>query len=116
MLKMVWYLIKKDLLLEWREKNALSAIILYVLSTTFVIYQIFLTTEPGVWIALYWVITLFASINAAAKSFIQEQGNTKLYYYQIVSPQAMILSKMVFNSILMMVLALLSTAIFTPCN
>mgnify|MGYP000147175857 CR=1 FL=1 len=72
MLKSVWYLVRKDLLLEWREKNALSSIVLYVLSTAFVIYQMFLTTEPAVWVALYWVITLFASVNAAAKSFIQE--------------------------------------------
>lgn len=113
MLKSVWYLVRKDLLLEWREKNALSSIVLYVLSTAFVIYQMFLTTEPAVWVALYWVITLFASVNAAAKSFIQENGNTRLYYFQLVSPQAMMLSKMLFNCVLMMVLALLSTAVFS---
>ncbi|MBI1183980.1 ABC transporter permease [bacterium] len=112
LIQSVWFLVRKDLLLEWREKNALSAIVLYVLSTAFVIYEIFISTEAAVWLALYWVITLFASVNAAAKSFIQEQGNTRLYYYQLVSPQAMLISKMLFNSLLMLVLALLSTLVF----
>ena len=110
--KHVFQLIKKDLLLEWREKNALSSILLYVLSTTLVVYQIFVTVESFVWIALYWVITLFASINAASRSFTQDEKSLKLYYYQIVSPQAMILSKMVFNVLLLCVLALVSTLIF----
>jgi heme exporter protein B len=112
MLKSVWYLIRKDLLLEWREKNALSAIVLYVLSTAFVIYQMFITTAPEVWISLYWIVTLFAAVNASARSFINESGNTKLYFFQLVSPQAMILSKMFFNALLMALLALLSTLIF----
>ncbi|MGB0431861.1 MAG: heme exporter protein CcmB [Bacteroidia bacterium] len=112
MLKSVWYLIRKDLLLEWREKNAISAIILYVLSTAFVIYQMFLTTASEVWVSLYWIVTLFAAVNASARSFINESGNTKLYYFQLVSPQAMILSKMLFNALLMILLAFFSSLIF----
>lgn len=100
------------MILEWREKNALSSILLYVLSTTWVVYQIFVTVEPFVWIALYWVINLFAAINAASRSFTQDEKSLKLYYYQIVSPQAMILSKMVFNVMLLSVLALVSTLVF----
>lgn len=112
-LKSIGYLLRKDLLLEWREKNALSAIVLYVLSTTFVIYQMFVVTEPSVWIVLYWIITLFAALNATAKSFIQERSQIHLYYYQLVSPQAMIMSKMIFNVLLMLVLGFLSTATFS---
>jgi len=112
MMKSIWFLLRKDLLLEWREKNALSAIVLYVLATTFVIYQMFVVTEPSTWVVLYWVITLFAALNASAKSFIQERSEVHLYYYQLVSPQAMIMSKMVFNVILMTVLSILSTAAF----
>lgn len=112
LLKSIWFLMRKDLLLEWREKNALSAIVLYVLSTTFVIYQMFVTTEPEVWVALYWVITLFAALNAASRSFIHENSNLRFYYFQLVSPHAMILSKMLFNVVLLGILALLSTLIF----
>lgn len=113
LLKSIWFLLRKDLLLEWREKNALSAIVLYVLSTTFVIYQMFVVTEPSVWIVLYWIITLFAALNATAKSFIQERSQLHLYYFQLVSPQAMIISKMVFNVLLMLILGILSTAAFS---
>ena len=109
----VWHLFKKDLKLEWREKNALSAVFLYVLSTVMVVYQIFMTVEPLVWVSIYWIICLFASVNAAAKSFVQEEGNTRLYYYQLVSPEAMILSKMLFNALLMMSITFLSSMIFT---
>lgn len=113
LLKHIWFLLRKDFLLEWREKNAISAIVLYVLSTTFVIYQIFISVEPFAWIALYWIIVLFASVNAAAKSFIQEKGNTQLYYYQLVGPQAIILSKMAFSTAFILVLTIIATAFFS---
>ncbi|MBI3142106.1 MAG: heme exporter protein CcmB [Bacteroidetes bacterium] len=111
-LSTVWFLVRKDLLLEWREKNAISAIAMYVLCTCFVVYQVFVSVEPKAWIALYWIVALFAAINAAARAFVQEQGHTKLYYYQLVGPQVMILSKVLFNSALMLLLSLLTTAVF----
>ena len=99
------YLLKKEILLEWRSKYALNGILLYVVSTVFVCYLSFRTTPPLVWNALFWIIMLFASINAITKSFVQESKGRLLYYYQIASPQAIIIAKIIYNMLLMILMA-----------
>lgn len=64
------------------------------------------------WNGLFWVIQLFISINAVAKSFLQESRSRMLYYETIASPQNFILAKLLFNVILMAVMTLLSTLLF----
>lgn len=100
------------MLLEWRSKYALNSIILYVVSTVFVCYQAFRTIDPLVWNALFWIIMLFASINAIAKSFLQESSGRQLYYYSLVSPQAVILSKIIYNSLLMLLLSAIAFFVY----
>ena len=64
------------------------------------------------WNVLYWIIILFASVNAIAKSFIQESKGRLLYYYAIASPQAVILSKTIYNMLLMSLLSVLALFIY----
>ena len=103
----VRYLIGKEILLEWRSKYALSGILLYVFATVFLVYMAFIRLEPNTWNALFWIILLFAGTNAVLKSFVQESGNRQLYYYQIAHPIAVLLSKVLYNSGLMMLIGLL---------
>jgi len=100
------------MLLEWRSKYALNSILLYVVSTVFVCYQAFRSVDGTVWNALFWIILLFASINAISKSFVQESSGRQLYYYTLVSPQAVILSKIVYNVLLMLGLSLLALTVY----
>jgi heme exporter protein B len=103
-------LIKKELMLEWRQRFALNGILLYLGSTVFLCYLSFgvkgNTLSPYVWNALFWIILLFTSVNAIAKSFIQERAGRMIYYYSIASPQAIIISKIIYNAGLMVVLSL----------
>ena len=99
------YLLKKEMVLEWRSKYALNGILLYVVSTVFVCYLSFKTTPPLVWNALFWIIMLFAAINAITKSFVQESKGRLLYYYQIASPQAIIIAKIIYNMLLMILMS-----------
>lgn len=99
------YLLKKEMVLEWRSKYALNGILLYVVATVFVCYLSFKTTPPLVWNALFWIIMLFASINAISKSFVQESKGRLLYYYQIASPQAIIIAKIIYNMLLMILMS-----------
>src|SRR6476469_11126893 len=101
----VKHLLKKEILLEWRSKYAFNGILLYVVSTVFVCYLSFKTTPPLVWNALFWIILLFAAINAIAKSFIQESKGRLLYFYTIASPHAIIVSKIIYNILLMIIMA-----------
>ncbi|HEY0030921.1 MAG TPA: heme exporter protein CcmB [Bacteroidia bacterium] len=108
------YLVIKELKLEMRNKYALGGILLYVVSTVFVSYLSFRKiVTPATWNALFWIILLFASINAIAKSFISETKGKLLYLYTIASPQAVILSKIIYNSLLLMVLSGLCLLVYT---
>ena len=107
------FLLKKEILLEWRSKYALNGILLYLISTVFVCYLSFKTTPPLVWNALFWIILLFAAINAIAKSFMQESKGRLLYYYQIASPQAIILAKIIYNILLMVSMATIALAFYS---
>lgn len=106
--KQVKALLQKELILEWRSRYALNGILLYVVSTIFVCYLSFRGLEPITWNALFWIIMLFASINAIAKSFVQESKGRQLYLYTIASPQAIILSKIIYNVLLMLLLSALA--------
>ncbi|MFK7934287.1 MAG: heme exporter protein CcmB [Saprospiraceae bacterium] len=109
----VYFLLQKEWRLEWRQKYAISGILLYVFSTVFIVYTAIIQVQPNVWNPLFWIIVLFTSVNAVVKSFVQESGNRELYYYQLVDPVAIILSKILYNSLLLFVLSLLSWAIFS---
>jgi heme exporter protein B len=51
---------------------------------------------------------LFASINAVVKSFVQESGARQLYHYQLVNPVMLLLAKIIYNTLLLFVLSMLS--------
>ncbi len=112
--RQVWILFKKELILEWRQKYALSGILLYVFSTVFIIYtSFFQNVNPMVWNVLFWIVMLFAAVNAVTKSFLQESGNRQLYYYQITDPIAVLLSKILYNTGLLLLIGLISYLAFS---
>ncbi|MCE7066800.1 heme exporter protein CcmB [Dyadobacter sp. CY326] len=102
-------LIWKEITLEWRQKYALSGMLLYVISTVFVCYLSFNLRRnqltPIVWNTLFWIIILFTAVNAIAKSFSQERYGRLIYYYSLCSPQAIIISKIIYNSFIMLLLS-----------
>jgi len=108
------HLIVKDIRLELKQKYALNGILLYVVSTIFVCYLSFTRIiDAETWNSLFWIIMLFTSVNAVSKSFVQESQGRQLYYYTLSGPQAVILSKIIYNILLMGVLSLLSLIVFT---
>jgi heme exporter protein B len=109
----IFTLIKKDLLLEVRQQYSFYGILLYIASTTFVVYLSMGQPEEKVWNGLFWVLQLFVSINAVAKSFLQENKGRMLYFYTIASPTNFVIAKLLFNAILMLLMNLLSLAVFT---
>ncbi|MBI2282280.1 MAG: heme exporter protein CcmB [Bacteroidetes bacterium] len=106
-------LMQKDLLLEARQQYTLYGILLYLASTIFVVYLSMDQPEEKVWNGLFWVIQLFVCINAVAKSFLQENRGRMLYFYSIAGARDFVLSKLLFNALLMIVMSLLSLGVFT---
>jgi len=97
-------LLQHEFTAEWRQRNALGGVLLYVISTVFVAYLTFKRVDPLAWIALYWIIILFASVNAVAKSFIQNAPGRMLYYYSMANPLAILLAKLTYNILLLWVI------------
>ena len=112
LLSEVKYLIKKELLLEWRSKYALNGVLLYVVSTVLVCFLSFVSLKGITWNALFWIIMLFASINTVSKSFLQESKGRQLYIYTIASPLALIISKTIYNTLLMLLVTLVALAFY----
>ena len=106
-------LFKKDLLLEIRQQYSFYGILLYIGSTIFVLFMALDEPEASVWNGLFWVIQLFICINAVAKSFMQESKGRMLYFYSIVSPGNFVLAKLLFNSLLMIIMSALSLVLFS---
>jgi heme exporter protein B len=112
-LREIKYLVLKDIKLEFKQRYAINGILLYVVSTIFVCYLSFARIiDPATWNSLFWIIMLFAAVNAVSKSFVQESTSRQLYYYTIASPQAIILSKILYNFMLMGILSLLCLLVF----
>jgi len=105
-------LFKKDLLLEIRQQYSFYGILLYIGATVFVLFMAIEEPESKVWNGLFWVIQLFICINAVAKSFLQESRGRMLYFYSIASPADFVLSKLLFNSLLMIIMSMLSIVLF----
>ncbi len=106
-------LLKKDFLLEWRQKYSIYGLVLYVTSAVFAIKMLQDRPEGETWNSLFWIILLFASINAVAKSFLQENKNRNLYYYSVHHPRDIIISKLAYNVILMVMLSFIALFLFT---
>ena len=102
-------LLRKEIILEWRQRYALNGILLYVVGAVFICYLSFNLQRGALnvptWNALFWIIMLFAAVNAVAKSFIQEHRGRLIYYYTIASPQGIIVAKIIYNTLLLLLLA-----------
>ncbi len=106
-------LLRKELLLELRQKHALAGILLYVLSTVFVCYLGFEKVEtPRTWGALLWITGIFTAFNAMQKSFINESAGVHLYLYSLASPRQVIISKAIYNAAIVAMLNLASVVFF----
>ncbi len=69
--------------------------------------------EPITWNTLFWIIMLFTAFNTINKSFLQDKSGRQIYLFQLASPEAVILAKIVYNILLMSVLSLVAYFIYT---
>lgn len=114
---MILKLIQKEFTLELRRKAVISGIGLYLFSLIFICYLTFSLRQNSIneatWSALFWLAILFSVINSVAKSFIGEKKGISIYYYSVASPQAIIISKIIYNTILSLLLSLAGYFLFS---
>ena len=106
-------LVRKDLLIEWRQKHTLFGVLLYVGATVFVVYMMSGQPEGKVWNALFWLTQLFVAVNSVAKSFLQEHPNRFRYYFTLVKPATFLIAKMIYSIVLMLIMSLVSLFLYS---
>ncbi|MCB0510695.1 MAG: heme exporter protein CcmB [Chitinophagales bacterium] len=104
--------------LEFRSKFALASLLMYVLST---IYLVYFSLEyqalkadllPALWAVFFWLITLFTTVNATFRSFSKEGSSRMLFYYTLLDAKTFVLAKIFFNAIVSWVLSVVSALMF----
>ncbi len=102
-------LIKKEFLLEFRQKSTLGGVLVYVAGTIFVSVLCFNgRLDKPTWNALFWIITLFTSVTISGKSFLKESGGAGLFNYLHYSPQQFIIAKILYNMVFMLALSFIT--------
>jgi len=109
----LFQLVRKDFLIDWRQQSPFTGIVLYLSSTIFTSYLAFGgIISKDVWNALFWIILLFTSVNAIAKSFTQEERRTH-YYFFLCKPSVIIGSKLLYSFIYLISLASIAFVLFS---
>jgi len=113
MLKHIWLIARLNFRMEWQLQSSYLAVLVYILSTaylTFLVYNGIIT--PQTWNTFYWVIFLFAAIQAAYRSLEKEGERRFLLYLGMVKPETLILGKILYNSAYLFATGILVLGIF----
>jgi len=124
MFKEIYALIRKELWLEWKQKYAFNGLLMYVISMVVVISLAFVNKNLQHIEALqelrihhlnvlFWIIILFVAINAVAKSFMGERPGQLLYLYTQARPFSIIVAKMLYNTLLLSIISLITLLIYS---
>lgn len=115
--RIIVQLLKKEFILELRRKSVIAGLGLYLFSLIFICYLTFNLKQnsisPATWSALFWLTILFSVVNSVAKSFIGEKKGVFIYLYTIASPQQIIISKILYNTLLCWLISLTGYFLFS---
>jgi len=93
----ILHIIRHQFRMEWKSPQLLSANLLYVVSTIFIISKIFAEISDAAWNGIYWIVFLFMAVNATLHSFSREQNRSAIFYYSFAPPIELFVSKVIFN-------------------
>ncbi|MCC6722009.1 MAG: heme exporter protein CcmB [Bacteroidia bacterium] len=109
----VFKLVKLFFVLEWRQKFAVQGVIVQMFASVILIFLCLNLIEIQVWNALFWLMILFNTMNNIARGFISESEGKMIYYHSICKAESLILSKIIFNSLVSLFLLLVFTIVYS---
>lgn len=112
-IQQIFKLIHTDLRIEWREKHQFFSLLLYITSSAFIAYLILKSdVAPRVSISVFWIVMGFGAVTITSRSLIRETSERFIFYYQTISPTQLIVSKIIFNCILLTVISSFTAWLF----
>lgn len=107
-------LLRKEHAVEWKQQFAIQGLAMYTLVMAVTTGLSFHgQIAPITWNIIFWITQLFLAVNAIAKSFLGEPGEVMLQHYLWSSPEAVFLSKFVYNSFIMSALGIMNYGLFS---
>jgi heme exporter protein B len=107
-------ILAKEITSDLRNPYTLAGSGLFLLSSLFVCYIAAKRINVvATWVALFWIIILFTSFNAVAKSFVSETRERMLYFYTLHHPGQFIASKMIYNGLVLIVLSSVAAFVYS---
>lgn len=110
-LRQIAHLFQWELKTEWRNRYALGSVLLYVISSTVVIYFAVRQFSPMTFNAVFWVVLFFGATVACGRSFLREGGRRHYYFYTLAAPEALLISKLLYNTLLIWLISGLTWAL-----
>ncbi|MCA6443428.1 MAG: heme exporter protein CcmB [Bacteroidetes bacterium] len=106
MIKTLFY---KEVLMEFRQKNLLGSIVIYIIGTIFITaLSLKGKIDKPTWNALFWIIHLFTSVNISVKNFNSKSNEINLFTYLYYKPTDLIIAKMLYNIVFIIGASLLT--------
>lgn len=97
---------------DFRQKFAIAGILLYLISSSFIVYKVFGTIQKPVWNALYWIILVFSAISYTFLTFGTSFKLQKEFYHQLLSPLEVFFGKFLYNLLFIFLMGILLSLIF----
>lgn len=114
MLTQIFALIQKDFRLEFKKPATIASMLLYMVASIMVCYQSIQTIQdPIIWSALLWILLIFGATNIVHQSFDKETNKQQYYYYLLASPHQIVVAKIIYNTVVIVGLNLISYAVFS---
>ena len=111
-----WAVLEKDILLEWRSRYALNMLLMFVMSSLFLI-ALAIGQEPiteHMQSALLWVVIMFSAAIGLGRSFVAEEERGTVLLLQLnVRGSQVLAGKLIFNFILLLAVDLVGLVMFS---
>lgn len=108
-LKAVLTILKKDLRIEFRTKHTLTSMLLFACITLLVfsyIVGVYIKSVPDIGPGLLWLVFIFTGMLGLSRAFMKEKelGTLEGLKLSPVSPEEILVGKIIYNFVLMLIL------------
>lgn len=111
----VYAVLEKDVRSEVRTRYALNALLMFVITAVATILFALRSNNPSAELlsGMYWVVIFFTAMSGLSRIFVsEEERGTVLVLQLIASPSVVYLGKLLFNSVLTLLLTAAVTVLY----